>query len=90
MSRRPIEKMADVFDTGCESDADAIFDNKGKQIADFSGLKKRCRHAAHAVNCHDDLVEALNDCVALLGIHGRYNTALRAQSVLNKAKGIEQ
>lgn len=87
---RPIEKMADVFDTGCESDADALFDSNGKQIADFSGLKKQCRHSAHAINCHDDLVEALEEVVLFLQEEGYSLSEAPIISLINKAKGIEQ
>lgn len=62
-------KMADVFVGEAISDADLLYDCEIESIADFSGYKKHCRYAAHAINHHDSLVtenEALRQQVEFL------------------------
>ena len=50
-------KMADVFFNEVVSDSDCMLNKDLGEIADFSGYKKECRYAAHAINSHDELVE---------------------------------
>ena len=49
-------KMADVFTDPVVNDADCLLNKDLGEIADFSGYKKQCRYAAHAINSHDELV----------------------------------
>lgn len=48
--------MADVFTDDVKSDSDYLLNNELGEIANFSGYKKECRYAAHAINSHDELV----------------------------------
>jgi hypothetical protein len=49
-------KMAEVFVDEVVSDSDCLLNKDLGEIADFSGYKKQCRYAAHAINSHDELV----------------------------------
>lgn len=87
---KEIERMCDVFNAGIEADADSLFDFDGNQIADFSGYKKQCRHVAHAVNCYDELVEALHFVHRYAADEPEYRSSPafeQVQSIINKAKG---
>lgn len=48
--------MADAFTDPVVNDADCLLNEELGEIADFSGYKKECRYAAHAINSHDELV----------------------------------
>lgn len=65
-------KMADVFDGDVIDDADTLMANGYGELADFSGYKRECRYAAHAINNHDSLVDE--------------NTALREALRLKEAE----
>lgn len=95
---KPINPMREVFSNGVTSDADNLFDNNGHHIADFSGYKTMCRHAAHAINCHDELVESLSDMIEQFADYDdegnikpdQFIIVNMAIDILNKAKGKQQ
>ncbi|MGL5282001.1 MAG: hypothetical protein ACRC8W_09710 [Plesiomonas shigelloides] len=57
--------MGDVFSLPVCADADLMYDCEIDSIADFSGYKKHCRYAAHAINNHGILVSISMDVDAL-------------------------
>ena len=61
-------KMSDVFDGDVINDADSLIAEGYGELADFSGYKRECRYAAHAINSHDKLRtenEALRESLKL-------------------------
>lgn len=84
---KTFEKMMDVFEGKVNADADALFNESLGDIADFSGYKKLCRHAAHAINMHDEMYELLQDLLNAEGVITTSSNRKSVKKLLAKARG---
>jgi len=92
-------KMSDVFDLPIEFAGISFDDQSGRHVA---GLDYHTDIAlVHAANCHDELVEALEDLIDDISIDhhislknmigGSTRESLsRCHRILNKAKGLDK
>lgn len=69
-------------------DFSCIWDDDERPIADFA-LHRDAAAIVHRVNCHDKLVEALEDCIAELEASqgGHVKSVIAARAALELAKG---
>lgn len=87
-------KMEDVFMLPVEAKGHRLYSDAGSNLAEFSNGRETDA-AAHAINCHDELVEFVRHVASLYDETYRPLCQERrlgdeARAILNKVKGTDQ